>query len=153
MTSHMLVKHLVLVQDSYGARQPGPCSGADQIEGCRTTSYCTGEHQVSNCIIIIIMVSLDLSGPPPSLPKYLTCPWHVITWQLYWLPYCYAFSFLAENPELWPAFTSIQIVNIVYMYHMAGIFVGVLSFVIFVVDLQSRKFPPPKINDYTDTRV
>ena len=31
---------------------------------------------------------------------------------------------------------------------MAGNFRGVLIFVIFVVDLQSRKFPPPKINDY-----
>ena len=31
---------------------------------------------------------------------------------------------------------------------MAGNFCGVLIFVIFVVDLQSRKFPPPKINDY-----
>jgi hypothetical protein len=31
---------------------------------------------------------------------------------------------------------------------MAGNFRGVLIFVIFVVDLQSRKFPLPKINNY-----
>jgi hypothetical protein len=33
-------------------------------------------------------------------------------------------------------------------YHMASNFHGVLIFVIFVVDLQSRKFPPTKINAY-----
>ncbi len=32
------------------------------------------------------------------------------------------------------------------LYRMAGNFRGVLIFVIFVVDLQSRNFPPPKIN-------
>jgi hypothetical protein len=31
---------------------------------------------------------------------------------------------------------------------MAGNFRGVLVSVIFVVDLQSQKFSPPKINDY-----
>jgi hypothetical protein len=35
---------------------------------------------------------------------------------------------------------------------MAGNFRGVLISVIFVVDLQSRKFPLPKINDYVLTR-
>jgi hypothetical protein len=33
-------------------------------------------------------------------------------------------------------------------YRMSGNFHGVLIFVIFVVDFQSRKFPPPKIVDY-----
>ena len=35
-------------------------------------------------------------------------------------------------------------------YHMAGNFHGVLIFVIFVVDLESRKFPPKKMNAYPD---
>ena len=33
-------------------------------------------------------------------------------------------------------------------YRMAGNFRGVLIFVIFVVDVQSRNFPPTKINAY-----
>ena len=33
---------------------------------------------------------------------------------------------------------------------MAGNFRGVLIFVIFVVDLESRNFPPTKINAYGD---
>ena len=33
---------------------------------------------------------------------------------------------------------------------MAGSFRGVLIFVIFVVDLESRNFPPTKINAYGD---
>ena len=33
---------------------------------------------------------------------------------------------------------------------MAGSFRGVLIFVIFVVDLESRNFPPTKINAYVD---
>ena len=36
---------------------------------------------------------------------------------------------------------------------MAGNFRGVLIFVIFVVDLESRNFPPTKINAYGDMRV
>lgn len=55
----------ILMQDSYGAREPGPSSGADQIEGCRTTGYCTGEYQVSDC-----MFSPDPLSMVP-LPEYL----------------------------------------------------------------------------------
>ena len=36
---------------------------------------------------------------------------------------------------------------------MAGHFRGVLIFMIFVVDLAVTKFPPIKMNSYSDTRV
>jgi hypothetical protein len=38
-------------------------------------------------------------------------------------------------------------------YRVAENFRGVLIFIIFVVDLHSRKFPPPKINDYRHASI
>ena len=40
-----------------------------------------------------------------------------------------------------------------HWYRMAGNFCGVLIFVIFVTDRQSRKFSPTKMNGYTNMRM
>ena len=56
---------------------------------------------------------------------------------------------LSKNPGYAPGFwTIIFYSNTRDDYRMAGNFRGVLIFVIYVVDWQSRRFPPTKINAY-----